>query len=397
MSLFKPTGSKYWYYRFYINRRPFNGETKTTSKRKAEAIQAARKEAEALNMARAARGEVVTVITGAPAKVPTLETAATTWWDAKGKDLGRPTDEVFRLKRLTNAVELVGKDKRVTQLRTIDIHEAIQKRRGRLVKAPGQKGKGHVPANATVNRDIIETIRPVIRHACALLEVSPPPIKWGELALKRPKPWARDFADDAVERFYATLPEHWRDFARFEARYGLRVGEMFFDPAEVKLVDGQWRVDLLDRKADDELGMPLLPEDGAMLAARKSRAEAAALDTVWFRQLKGGRIKALKYNSAIWAVRQALRKAGLSSGARGAKGTHDLRHHAAMRMLRATGDIKIVQELLGHADPRSTDVYARATKKDVRRGLEAVAKCQGIDKAEEVAGETASENKAVGG
>jgi integrase len=389
MSVFKKRDT--FHYDFWLKGHRYLSPAGFATQRKAEAAQAAAREAASL---RHARGEAPPTAARAPkVKGKTLHEAANEWWTLKGQMLGREHDEDFRLSRLTRAVELVGKDKLVLELRTANIAEAIQKRRAKLVKPPGVKGRGHVPANATVNRDIIETIRPVIYHACALLDVSPPPIKWGDLRMKTPKPKARDFADDAMEAFYDELPEHWRDFARFEASYGARVGEMFFHPKDIEV--GRQQVTLRDRKADDDLVLPLLPDDAAMLAARKSRALAAGLDTVWFRQLKGGRIKALKRSSAVWAVRKAVRAAGL----RGAKGTHDLRHHAAMQMLRETGNLRSVQNLLGHADIKSTTVYAHALKHDVLKGLEAVAaarKSRQGPAAEKATAADTNENKAVG-
>ena len=57
---------------------------------------------------------------------------------------------------------------------------------------------------------------------------------------------------------------------------------------------------------------------------------------------------------------------------KGMKGAHDLRHHSAMTALRATGNIRMAQRLLGHADIKSTMVYAHAVEDDVRAALELV-------------------------
>lgn len=50
---------------------------------------------------------------------------------------------------------------------------------------------------------------------------------------------------------------------------------------------------------------------------------------------------------------------------------HDMRHTRATRTLRATGNIKVVQRLLGHADVATTAAYyAHVTMDDVRDALE---------------------------
>ena len=48
--------------------------------------------------------------------------------------------------------------------------------------------------------------------------------------------------------------------------------------------------------------------------------------------------------------------------------SHSLRHDFAVRAIRATGDLALVQDLLGHASPVSTRVYATLTVDDLARG-----------------------------
>ena len=51
---------------------------------------------------------------------------------------------------------------------------------------------------------------------------------------------------------------------------------------------------------------------------------------------------------------------------------HVLRHTAATRTLRATGNIRQVQELLGHADVSTTQVYTEVLAEDVAEAVDAV-------------------------
>lgn len=121
-----------------------------------------------------------------------------------------------------------------------------------------------------------------------------------------------------------------------------------------------------------------LPMKSSAVAARKGRAQAAKLDTVWFREMKPPKfgkpkLRALTYNGASIALRRAMTTSGLRQ-AKGMKGAHDLRHHSAMTALRATGNIRMAQRLLGHADIKSTMVYAHAVEDDVRAALEAMSR-----------------------
>ena len=55
--------------------------------------------------------------------------------------------------------------------------------------------------------------------------------------------------------------------------------------------------------------------------------------------------------------------------AKGMRGIHATRHHAAMQTLRKTKNLRVAQRLLGHADIKSTMVYAHAIEDDVRNAL----------------------------
>jgi len=50
---------------------------------------------------------------------------------------------------------------------------------------------------------------------------------------------------------------------------------------------------------------------------------------------------------------------------------HDSRHTAATRLVRATGNLKMAQQLLGHTEIATTSRYAHVTKDDLRAGMEA--------------------------
>ena len=49
---------------------------------------------------------------------------------------------------------------------------------------------------------------------------------------------------------------------------------------------------------------------------------------------------------------------------------HDLRHTAASRVLRETGNLAVVQEMLGHAQVTTTRKYAHVLNEDLRAAME---------------------------
>jgi site-specific recombinase XerD len=61
------------------------------------------------------------------------------------------------------------------------------------------------------------------------------------------------------------------------------------------------------------------------------------------------------------AVKRAVAKAGICKKA----SCHTLRHSFATHLLENGTDIRIVQELMGHNDVKTTEIYTHVMKKDI--------------------------------
>lgn len=354
MSVYKPAKSRFFQYDFQYQGRRLHGSTGQTTRRRALEVEQAKKLA-------AAKG-----VSDRPADVPTIDQAAQRFWEEHCQFKASADDIEARLNTM---VALVGPRTLVTEITAEVISKAIAKRRGKLVR--GKK----VPTNSTVNRDMIDTtLRPLLRRARKVWKIAGvPEIDWKEFRLEEPVPHPRDFSRENTTALQDALKPHWHDFARFEARYALRVSEMFFRPDAIDIEGRRLTVVRTVRKSKRAITIPLLDEDVAMLKGRIGRAKAAGLDTVWFRELKSGKLVALKYDNAVRHFGKAMTDSGLRAS-HGARGTHDLRHHGAMQTLRATGNLRTTMKLLGHASIQSTLVYAHALDEDVRAALEAVSR-----------------------
>ena len=191
-------------------------------------------------------------------------------------------------------------------------------------------------------------------------------------APKAPKPLPKALhVDDAVQlaEFSNTQPnsDPWlncRDAALVELLYGcgLRVGELVGLDVQASATAKGW-IDVEEGEAH-VLGKGnkrrSVPVGSKALEALRAwcqvRAEglnaATAAQTALFIGRNGTRLTA----QAIW---QRLRQRSLQAGLSTPVHPHMLRHSFASHVLQSSSDLRAVQELLGHANISTTQVYTR--------------------------------------
>jgi integrase/recombinase XerD len=104
-----------------------------------------------------------------------------------------------------------------------------------------------------------------------------------------------------------------------------------------------------------------LPARAALLArVRRDRADPDAL----FLNPRGGRLT----RQGCWKIVSAY---GLRAGLGGRLSPHVLRHSCATHMVDRGADLRVVQELLGHASVSTTQIYTKVTQSRLRAVYEA--------------------------
>ncbi|MGC2166625.1 MAG: tyrosine recombinase XerC [Gallionella sp.] len=177
----------------------------------------------------------------------------------------------------------------------------------------------------------------------------------GLRAPKSPRALPQSLSPNEAARlvdFPAATPEAMRDKAMFELLYssGLRLAELVnLDPPQLELSGGEIRVTGKGNKTRVvPLGRHAVSALRAWLAVRTQLAHPD--ETALFVGLRGARI-------APRVVQLRLRKWGIRQGITSNVYPHLLRHSFATHVLQSSGDLRAVQEMLGHASISTTQVY----------------------------------------
>ncbi|MFM7698798.1 MAG: tyrosine recombinase XerC [Limnohabitans sp.] len=187
--------------------------------------------------------------------------------------------------------------------------------------------------------------------------------------------------DEAVQLAAFRTDEHdpWlqaRDAAMVELLYssGLRVAELTGLDVQAGPQARGW-VDLQDAQAhvlgkgskrrSVPVGGPALEALKAWLAIRAQALPAHAnASLALFVGIRGTRLT----SQAIW---QRLRMRGLQAGISTPVHPHMLRHSFASHVLQSSGDLRAVQELLGHANIGTTQIYTRLDYQHLAKAYDA--------------------------
>lgn len=140
--------------------------------------------------------------------------------------------------------------------------------------------------------------------------------------------------------------------ARISEAVGLDVDELDLESGTVKLFGkgSRERVVPLGSYARAAIEAYLVRGRPALAAARASPA--------LFLNVRGGR---LSRQSAWTVLRAAAERAGLTDDVRRKISPHTLRHSFATHLIDGGADVRVVQELLGHASVTTTQVYTLVT------------------------------------
>ena len=167
-------------------------------------------------------------------------------------------------------------------------------------------------------------------------------------------------------------PAALRDRAILETLYatGLRISELVgLDLGAIDLEEGflrafgkgaKERIVPVGHTARSAIEAWLPARAGVLARARRGRSAPDAL----FVNPRGGRLT----RQGCWKIVSAY---GLRAGLGGRLSPHVLRHSCATHMVDRGADLRVVQELLGHASVSTTQIYTKVTQSRLRAVYEA--------------------------
>jgi len=186
---------------------------------------------------------------------------------------------------------------------------------------------------------------------------------------KAPQPLPKALAVDQAVALAEHQPEHGddllacRDHCIVELLYGcgLRVGELVGLDAVASPAAAGW-VDLADaslhvlgkgsKRRSVPVGSAALAALRGWLALRAQALRPGSDEPALLLSQRGGRLSSSQVRTRLALL---ARQAGLPTHVH----PHMLRHSYASHLLQSSGDLRGVQELLGHAHIRTTQVYTR--------------------------------------
>lgn len=185
-----------------------------------------------------------------------------------------------------------------------------------------------------------------------------------------PKPLSVQEIDELLEQpARRSTPEAKRDRAMLELMYatGLRVTELVsLDVHDVQL-EGEKPYVRLIGKGNRERQIPLLDqpvqEVREYIQFARPRLVGERDETALFVNRRGERLT----RQGFWLI---LKGYAHDAGILGRVTPHTLRHSFATHMLRGGMDIHKVQELLGHANISTTQVYTQVSREHIREAYE---------------------------
>lgn len=360
MSVYKPKNTPFWHFDFQLHGRRFFGSTGRKSRREAEAVERAERDK--------ARAMLRQIPDGVDAY--TIDFATGRFWAEVGQHHVQSATTWTNIGRL---VGYFGKSKMLTEITDDDVAKLVAWRRGHRVRgrAKNKAGAevGFVTAS-TVNRSTVQLLQAIFTRAKrswgARFDREP---DWRNHRLPEPQERVRELADKEAELIDEAIRDDYGPFFDFVRASGLRLAECLLLWSEVN-----WSAGRIVKKGKRGriVSAPITPRVRAILRPLVGQHPKHVF-TYIARVNRKGRVKGQRYPLTYNGVKSIWKRIRANAGVADFR-FHDFRHDLATKLLRETGNLKIVQKALNHADIKTTTRYAHVLDDEVAAALARVQK-----------------------
>lgn len=349
MGLFRRADSPFWWWSVSVQGHRLRGSCETADRAQAEGV---------LKRQRARlRRE------WAPGRKPeiTLNEAFVRYWQEHAERLPS-ADNIARIGEVVIAG--LGTDTLLSRISADDVARFVARRRAAV-------------SDASVNRELT-ILRAVMRQAALRWGAAVTTIDWKRQWLLEPAPRDRVLSTEEEERLFAALRLDFHPLIKFALATGMRFDNI--RRLRWSQIDWDARVIRLRvksrRPGGDTHAVPLTAAIAAILSAEQGRHREFVFTYIPQRARSDERRARAHIEGARapftrdgWrkSWEEALEEAGLED-----LRFHDLRHTTATRLYRASGNLRLVQKLLGHRSIETTLRYENSDVADLAAALEAI-------------------------
>lgn len=358
--LYRRKDSPLWSYDFQVRGHRFCGETDTANRREAERIvEAERKHAkDALAAAGRAAGN----------QPMTIEVAFSRYWLEVGQHhVNADTTEA----ELAWLQEHFGKKTSLDAITDADIAAMVARRRGEVIARKSRDRTTPLPrvSNATVNRGTTVRLRAIMTRARDTWGVPVRAIRWRSHMLPEPKERIREASVAEEVKIMEAARGDYAPAIRFAILSGCRRAEIVgLRWAHVDFINRQFTV---TGKGDKSRLVPMSAAIFELLWSLKDHHPDAVFTYVCQRADKATkRARGERYPITMEGFKTEWRRAIARAGVENLR-FHDTRHTAATRLLRASGNLRLAQRLLGHENIATTTKYAHVDVEGLRAAMDA--------------------------
>jgi integrase len=350
VSVYRKPRSPYFHFDFQWHGHRFHGSTKTANRRQAEKVEAAEREKAKRRVAQ---------IESARTSLR-LQDVATRYWTEIGEHLASSQDTWHQFGKL---ITFFGPDKLLTEIASDDVARMVAWRRGQ----PGRRTPLLSPYTVNATIKALKKLFTRAKQSWGVrFEYEP---SWRDHWLKEPEERVRELVGDEGERFEAATRADYLPIFRLAQATGMRQNECLLRWPEVDFTGRQIRK---HGKGGRLVTRPITPTVREILWPLQGHHPDFVFTFVatrtTHRHVRGKRYP-ITYSGLRSHWRYLRQRAGVVDFR-----FHDFRHDFGTKLLRVTGNLKLVQKTLNHASIKTTTRYTHVLDAEVADGMEAVAK-----------------------